>query len=121
MNKTLALLLASVVLAHGVVVVPPVPRGHHRKAKAVPMLKGGQILMKLAQTPIVFVPVTRWKTTPFPKVDTTHLYSMYHSVDLKQWTCVASNLFQQSTNADLWISNKVSQEFWQLRQQKGYQ
>lgn len=116
MNKTLALLLASVVLAQGVQ-VPLVPRGHHRKAKAVPMLKGSATLIKLAQTPKVVVkPFHQW-VLPFllPPSTTNYWWRAVRTVDLTNWVAVGPVYYGgQSTNSDVWTTNLLKMEFWRL-------
>ncbi len=60
-------------------------------------------------------------TIAFPRTSPTNLYCLMHSVDLKSWTMIRSNMIGvQSTNADVFTTNRGGREFFRLDRQTNF-
>lgn len=81
--------------------------------------KGGQTLMRLAR-PAITTPLATQMVVKIelPSNAREYLWTMLHSTNMVVWDIAATNLSGlQSTNADIWITNKIGSEFWRFRRQ----
>lgn len=81
--------------------------------------KGGQTLMRLAR-PAVTTPLAPQRVIKIdlPPNSREYLWTMLHSTNMVEWDVVATNMSGlQSTNSDIWITNKTGSEFWRFRRQ----
>lgn len=81
--------------------------------------KGGQTLMRLVRPAVTAPPATqRVVKIDLPTNAQEYMWTMLHSTNMVAWDVVATNMSGlQSTNADIWITNKTGSEFWRFRRQ----
>lgn len=81
--------------------------------------KGGQTLMRLARPAVIAYPTSqRVVKIDLPPNAREYLWTELHSTNMISWDVISTNLAGlQSTDADIWITNKTRSEFWRFRRQ----